>query len=111
MRSQSRPRARACGVVRHPQRARLHQELLALDGIDLVTIGAPNVFHAPATIDALRSGRHVLCEKPIATTSADARKMVAEARKRGLVLGVNQHMRFDPAARRDARGGARRVAR
>lgn len=101
----NRPRARelaeATGI---PHVLTSHEQLLALDGLDLVTIGTPNVFHAPVAIDALRSGRHVLCEKPIATTSADARRMVAEARKRGLVLGVNQHMRFDPSARvmRDA---------
>jgi predicted dehydrogenase len=76
-----------------------HHELLLLDGIDFVTIGSPNATHAPIALDALRSGRHVLVEKPIATSSAAAARLVAEARKRGLVLGVNQHMRFDPAVR------------
>jgi predicted dehydrogenase len=94
--ARARELAAALGI---PRALRSHTELLALDGLDLVTIGAPNVFHAPLTIDALRAGVHVLCEKPIATTSADARRMAAEARRRGLVLGVNQHMRFDPTAR------------
>jgi len=76
-----------------------HEELLSLEGLDFVTIGAPNVYHAPIALDALRSGRHVLVEKPIATRSADARRMVAEARRRGLLLGVNQHKRFEPYAR------------
>ncbi|MGL6280766.1 MAG: Gfo/Idh/MocA family protein [Gaiella sp.] len=95
-RARARSLAATLGV---PHAFGSHHELLALDGLDLVTIGSPNVFHAPVAIDALRSGRHVLCEKPIATRSADARRMVAEARRRGLLLGVNQHMRFDPSAR------------
>lgn len=96
----NRPRARELAAsFGIPQALGSHEELLALDGLDLVTIGAPNVVHAPAALAALRSGRHVLCEKPIATTSADARRMVFEARRRGLVLGVNQHMRFDRSAR------------
>ena len=62
-----------------------HEQLLALDGLDLVTIGAPNAFHAPIALDAIRSGRHVLCEKPIATTSADART----DDRRGRSVGVS----------------------
>lgn len=95
-RRRARELAAACGV---PHVFGTHRELLAHGGLDLVTIGAPNVVHAPAALDALRAGLHVLCEKPIATSSADARRMAAEARRRGLLLGVNQHMRFAPAAR------------
>jgi predicted dehydrogenase len=76
-----------------------HEDLLALEGIDFVTIGSPNAFHAPTALDALRSGRHVLVEKPIATTSVTARRVVAEARRRGLLLGVNQHLRSAPSTR------------
>jgi predicted dehydrogenase len=94
-RARARELAAAFGI---PHALGSHQELLALDGLDLVTVGTPNVFHAPVALDALRSGRHVLCEKPIATRSADARRMAAEARRRGLLLGVNQHMRFEPSA-------------
>ncbi len=100
-RTRARRLAAALGI---PHAFASHEQLLALDGLDLVTIGAPNAFHAPIALDAMRSGRHVLCEKPVATTSADARRMVAEAERRGVLLGVNQHKRFDPAARlmRDA---------
>lgn len=96
----NRPRARSlAAALGIPHAFASHQELLALDGLDLVTVGAPNALHAPIVLDALASGRHVLCEKPIATSSADARRMVAAARRAGTLLGVNQHMRFDPSAR------------
>jgi predicted dehydrogenase len=76
-----------------------HHELLASGDLDLVTIGAPNALHAPVALDALRAGCHVLVEKPIATSSADARTMADTARAQGLLLGVNHHMRFAPATR------------
>ncbi len=44
-------------------------------GLDGVSIAVPNVLHAPLTIDALKQGLHVLCEKPMATTVAEARRM------------------------------------
>ncbi|MFN8222154.1 MAG: Gfo/Idh/MocA family oxidoreductase [Gaiellales bacterium] len=82
-----------------PHALETHEELLGLPDLDLVVIGAPNVFHAPIAIAALESGRHVLCEKPMAATSADGEKMIAAARKAGKLLSVNQHMRFHPTAR------------
>lgn len=94
-RARARALAAALGI---PHALASHDELLALDGLDLVSVGAPNALHAPIVLDALASGRHVLCEKPIATSSADARRMVAAARRAGRLLGVNQHMRFDPSA-------------
>ena len=49
--------------------------------IDLVDVSSPNHLHAPMAIAALRAGKHVACEKPLAGTLADARKMAAAARK------------------------------
>ena len=67
-----------------------YRAVLAEPGIDAVTVGLPNYLHAPVTIDALRAGKHVFCEKPIATSYADARQMAAEAKQAGrrLVIGV-----------------------
>lgn len=81
-----------------------HAELLALPDIDVVFIGTPNVFHAPIAIAALEAGKHVLCEKPISVSSADAENMIAAAKRADRVLSVNQHMRFHPTslAMRDA---------
>ncbi len=79
-------------------------ELLADDDIDLVTIGLPNALHAPVTIAALQAGKHVLCEKPMSITSADAAAMIDASQRAGKLLSINQHMRFDGTslAMRDA---------
>ncbi len=64
-----------------------------------VSVATPNTFHAPVTLAALEAGLHVLCEKPLAMTAADAERMVAEAEARGLALGVNLSFRFRPQSR------------
>ena len=75
-----------------------HEQLLAMDDVDLVLIGVPNVFHAPIAIAALDSGKHVLCEKPMAVSSVEGAQMIAAAKRAGKLLSVNQHMRFHPTA-------------
>jgi predicted dehydrogenase len=73
-------------------------QLLAEPDIDLVSIGLPNALHAPVAIAALGRGKHVLCEKPMATRADEACAMAEAARRAGRLLGVNQHMRFEPTA-------------
>ncbi|MGE4563267.1 MAG: Gfo/Idh/MocA family protein [Victivallaceae bacterium] len=70
-------------------------ELLAAD-IDAVIIATPNCFHYPQTLAALNAGKHVLVEKPMASRIADADAMIDLARKKKLVLHVNQSMRYVP---------------
>jgi predicted dehydrogenase len=67
----------------------------------LVTTALPG--HAPVAIEALEAGLHVLVEKPIAPTVADARRMIEAARKAGRTLMVSQNYRFYPAAQTAAR--------
>jgi len=76
-----------------------YEQLLALPEIDFVCVATPNFLHAPVAIAALRAGKHVHCEKPMAPTLAEARTMVAEARAadRRLMIGLNN--RFLPANR------------
>ena len=75
-----------------------YNELIALTDVDMVSIGLPNTLHAPVSIAALKAGKHVLCEKPMTVSVADAKKMIAAAEAAGRVLSVNQHMRFDTTA-------------
>ena len=66
--------------------------LLAAD-IDAVYISTTNELHLEQALAAAKAGKHVLCEKPLALNSADARKIVAACRKAGVVMGTNHHLR------------------
>lgn len=78
-------------------------DLIGAD-IDAVYISTTNELHLEQALAAIEAGKHVLCEKPLALTSADARKMVAAAKAAGIVLGTNHHLRNAGAHRvmRDA---------
>lgn len=71
-------------------------ELLADPGIDAVDLCLPTHLHAPATISALRAGKHVLVEKPMALDSAECGAMMDEAARQGRVLMAAQVLRFFP---------------
>lgn len=75
---------------------RTHTELLADQSIDAVVVAIPNRFHAPVSIDALEAGKHVICEKPLALTLEDAKKMIETADRRGLVLAHAEELCFIP---------------
>jgi predicted dehydrogenase len=77
-----------------------YEQLVASDLVDAVYIGLPPSGHAPWTIAALDAGKHVLCEKPFACTSAEAEAMVDAADRAGLVLCEAFHWRFHPLAAR-----------
>ncbi len=68
-------------------------DLVASAEIDAVYVSTTNELHRRQVFAAAAAGKHVLCEKPLALTLADARAMVAECRKRGVVLGTNHHLR------------------
>lgn len=70
------------------------EELLADESIDAVSICAANYAHAELSIKAMEAGKHVLCEKPMATTLADCEAMVECAKKNGkfLMIGHNQRL-------------------
>ncbi len=73
-----------------------HQEMLEREKPDLVSICVTNKFHESITIDALRAGCHVFCEKPPALHEDGARRMEQEAEKAGKLLTYNLHYRFAP---------------
>ena len=65
-----------------------YHDLLARPDVDAVSICVPSGLHAQVAIDALQAGKHVLVEKPIALSLADADRMIAVAREQGRLLGV-----------------------
>ena len=69
-------------------------DMLALPELDAVSVCTWNSQHAPCTIAALEAGKHVLCEKPMATSAEDARAMKAAAEKAGKLLMVGFVRRF-----------------
>jgi predicted dehydrogenase len=68
--------------------------LLADRDINVVSICLPNHLHAPITIAALKAGKHVLCERPPATTAKEAKKMQSTAEKAGKILLYALQRRF-----------------
>ncbi|MFO8012582.1 MAG: Gfo/Idh/MocA family oxidoreductase [Phycisphaerae bacterium] len=72
------------------------EQMLAEEDLDVVIVCTPNAYHKAQSIAALEAGCHVLCEKPVATSRADAEAMFAEARKAGRHLFVGQSSRFVP---------------
>ena len=77
-------------------------EVLADREIDAVDITLPTALHAPVTEAALRAGKHVLVEKPLALEGAVADALIVEARKAGRVLMAAQVLRFFPMYRQMA---------
>jgi predicted dehydrogenase len=75
-----------------------YHKMFSMDELDVVSIAVPNNLHAPMAIDALKKGKHVLVEKPMAITPKEARAMVAAAEKAGKRLMVEQAMRFSDDA-------------
>jgi predicted dehydrogenase len=73
-------------------------DLLALNELDGVTVATPPFVHRDATIAALRAGKHVLCEKPMAMNVAEAQEMLDVARETGNVLTIGHGGRFSAAA-------------
>jgi 1,5-anhydro-D-fructose reductase (1,5-anhydro-D-mannitol-forming) len=67
--------------------------LLADASVDAVYISTTNELHKTQTLAAAAAGKHVLCEKPLAVTLADAREMVAACGRAGVVMGTNHHLR------------------
>ncbi|QIG43329.1 Gfo/Idh/MocA family oxidoreductase [Nocardioides anomalus] len=71
------------------------EELLAL-GVDVVDVCTPPTSHADATVAALEAGRHVLCEKPVTRTLAEARRVLAAAEAAPGLLSIGQVARYAP---------------
>ena len=73
------------------------EEMFADPDLDVVDITLPTYLHAEYAVAALRAGKHVICEKPMARTSTEARRMQAAAKAANRQLCVAQCIRFWPA--------------
>ncbi|WP_062236103.1 Gfo/Idh/MocA family protein [Fictibacillus sp. FJAT-27399] len=74
-----------------------YQELLKMEELDAVSVCLPNYLHAPVTIAALNAGKHVLCEKPMATSRQEGEQMIEAAAKNGKKLMIGHNQRFAAA--------------
>jgi predicted dehydrogenase len=79
-----------------PKAYHSYDDLLADDEVHVVHVTSPNRVHFDQAGRALKAGKHVLCEKPLAMTSAESAAMVKLAAESGLVAGVNYNIRFYP---------------
>ncbi len=71
-----------------------YKELLQLEEIDAISVCLPNYLHAPVSIAASNAGKHVLCEKPMATSKEEAEAMIAAAKANGKKLMIAHNQRF-----------------
>ena len=83
-----------------PNRFADWKELVRAKDIDAVYVATPVNLHAEQTITALESGKHVLCEKPMALNVADCNRMISAAKMHGLKLGIAYYRHFYPVVRR-----------
>jgi len=106
---QAEPRSSLYGFVTgHPEKAAPYNtrawatldEALSDPAVDAVYVGTPVFLHAPETIQSLRAGKHVMCEKPMAMNEAEARNMLQAAGESGKTFGVAYYRRAYPKVQR-----------
>lgn len=74
-----------------------YEDILKLEDVDAVSVCLPNYLHAPVSIAALNAGKHVLCEKPMATSREEGRQMIEAAEKNNKKLMIAHNQRFVPS--------------
>ncbi len=74
-----------------------YEECLRRDDVDAVYIALPNNMHAEYTVRAAQAGAHVLCEKPMATSESDCRRMITACDDAGVWLMIAYRLHFEPA--------------
>src|SRR6201998_4893843 len=86
-----------------------YREMLKERDIEMVILCAPNSLHAQMTKDIAASGKHIVCEKPLAMTIAEGEEMIAAAKKHGVLLMYGEELFFTPKylkAKEEADAGA-----
>jgi len=87
-------------AFRVPNRFADWRELVARNDVDAVYIATPVNLHAAQTVAAAESGKHVLCEKPMALNVAECDRMLAAANASGVKLGIAYYRQFYPVVKR-----------
>ena len=86
--------AKWAGELRVEQTTTDWRELVARDDLGLISVASPDHLHAEMAIAALDAGKHVLCEKPMTGTLAEARQLIAAVERSGKTLMVNNILRL-----------------
>lgn len=73
-----------------------YQELMARSDVDVVLLGLPNYLHCEATLAAAKAGKHIICEKPMATTLAECDRMIAACQDAGVLFMYAEELCFAP---------------
>lgn len=91
-------RARAAAEqARIPAAADTVDDLVGRDDVDVVCVTSPPALHREHTLAALAAGKHVICEKPMARDTGEAREMLAAAERAGVVHAIDHEFRYTPA--------------
>ncbi|HEX4486822.1 MAG TPA: Gfo/Idh/MocA family oxidoreductase [Terriglobales bacterium] len=77
-----------------------YREMLKEEDIEMVSICAPNSLHAQMTKDIAASGKHIVCEKPLAMTITEGEEMIAAAKKHNVLLMYGEELLFTPKYRK-----------
>jgi 1,5-anhydro-D-fructose reductase (1,5-anhydro-D-mannitol-forming) len=85
--------ARDCDIPNHTSDLNV---LLADDRVDVVYVSSINSSHCAQVLRAAQAGKHILCDKPLATRPTDAIRMISACEKHNVVLAVNHHLRSSP---------------
>ncbi len=73
-----------------------YRDLLGVDEVEMVTLGLPNDLHCRAACDAAAAGKHVVCEKPLCRTLAEADRMIDACKQAGVLLMYAEELCFAP---------------
>src|SRR5262245_62910881 len=79
-----------------PRAFESYRDLLAVKDIDVITVAVPNDLHAEFTIAAAQTGKHVICEKPLCRTLAEADRMIDACKEAGVLLMYAEELCFAP---------------
>ncbi|UOQ48465.1 Gfo/Idh/MocA family oxidoreductase [Gracilibacillus caseinilyticus] len=74
-----------------------YKQAITESGADVVSVCLPNYLHAPVSIFAAENGKHVLCEKPMATSEEEAKQMIEASKAAGKKLMIAHNQRFVPS--------------